>query len=192
MVKTRSTYECGVCGDLFETLAEAEACEAQPEPTTQLPVGAFVGTGVHGWWNADKSWTLALPQEAGERHSPDNARKWLPAPAELQGVDTRPGWWWFLPIWRVVGVTLVAGYGEPGKRHRIRYALWTPRHSNAGAAEDAEGGVAERKVWVASIRSPTLVISKPPTLTEAEQARFDELVAVVQARPALVDTWGLL
>lgn len=171
MVAILKSYRCEVCGSEWSEEADAAACEAQPPIPRGYEVGQFVGAGVHGWWKADQTWALTMPQLPGERHQPPGHREWR---EERTGQAEPPGRFWFLPIWRVVAVVPCAhAYGDPGHRHCLGYVLWSPRHANV------VGGSGHRlvKTYSSGHRGAVVLdLSQYPVLTTSEQNAFAKLV----------------
>lgn len=107
------TYECEICGERYNSAAEAEACESQPmvdmkqgnfidkENAHEPEVGEVVESSYPAWdwWNGDAKWRVF--RERGSRF--------------LDG---------YYALWVVVAKV------PAGNRHEWRYILWTPSDQN--------------------------------------------------------------
>lgn len=185
MVTTVSTYTCELCGRVHKTLEKAEACEAQGVPVTEIKVGDYVtaGGGHYGWWGADRSFCLVAERDAarddhlGPRWDADGAiycqHPGTPGP-------TSPGRQWFVEIWRVAAIEVSAALWGEGV-HRLRFALWNPRHPNVGGGTErltetySQGHKTPMRVGDPNSRIKLAGPFLPPALTKTEEARFEEI-----------------
>lgn len=162
------TYQCEVCGQVHDTVAAAAKCEDTPIDTIKAKVGDVVGVGHHGWWNADTSWTVS--QLAGKPEWLDISNKdWEKSPPGPFAPVKRA----VLPLWKIAAIVPEKG------SHRLKMMLWTPRHSNV--AVPIKGKDYGEKLTYTYSRyhyTPLTIPAKfHPVLTDAETARYAELVA---------------
>ncbi len=159
------TYQCESCSAVHDTIESARACEASPIETVDLAIGDFVGDDVHGWWNEDTSWTLS--QKSADYFDARKER-WGRSPAG----PFLPGHYAFLPIWRVVAIQRVP------REHRLKFLLWTPRHSNRVKLEaKCTYGEGLTYTYSSGHTYPFKIPEKfHPRLSEKEEARYRALV----------------
>lgn len=140
-MKTKVTYQCGICEDEFKTPEEAQACEDKGRDKALVAVGdiVFCRSGF-GWYSGEPKWVSNLevrPHAPGTGENACHVQK--PRCPKRNGNCFEPCCT-FQFYYVVTAIDYVDDFHYDQVGHRIRYHVMTKAMTSVGANRGYSGG----------------------------------------------------
>lgn len=164
MVRMIEQYGCGICSAIYDTLGEAEKCEATgiiDIVDGPVEVGDIVTCGgPYGWWDGDRSWTV-------EETDKEKLDDWTKGGTRTLGDGSSRPMEMLHPKWIVIGKT-PDGHDKGSWGHLMRYELYTP------SSCQGQPRVANTSQWHCRMK---VVGKATPAQLEAAQREAERILA---------------